>query len=374
METYNFIFAGAGCAGLSMVHYLLKSKLKDAKILIVDSNFEIPNKTWCYWSETPLAIHTKENIISWNSLYLESKDKKIKKKLGDLKYHHLTSLDFYSSIHDQIAQSSNVTLIQDQIISIKTNGSSQMVETTSGKKFKGEIIFDSRINEAVNPKILKQIFLGWKIKAPNPCFNRDGVTFMNFVESKDKFDFFYILPFSDTEALIEYTVFSKESIENSTLETKLTDYLRSKYHLKEFEKVYEESGVIPMTTTLNKKQKSSSIIKIGTAAGWIKASTGFGFYSIQKKCERIVNQLESGKPIELTQSRRFEFYDNILLNIAHKWPEKLQSVFFNLFETSPSNEVLKFLSEETSISEEIRLLSRLKFNPFIQSLMNYARH
>lgn len=375
MATYDFIFIGAGCAGLSMVHYLLKSKLKNAKILLIDTNIEIPNKTWCYWSESPLDIHPKENLISWDTIYLESKVKKIKKTLGKLNYYHLTSKEFYTSIRSKIENAKNITQIHDEVINVKENGSIQLIETKSGELFEAKTIFDSRIQNQVGPDSLKQIFLGWKIKSTKPCFNPDGVTLMNFAESIDKFDFFYILPYSETEALVEYTMYSNSAIEESILEEELKNYLQTKFQLEEYEVSYKESGSIPMTTSLNQSQSlGSSILKIGTGAGWIKASTGYGFYSIQKKCESIVTQLEKGNLIQPSFSKRFDFYDNILLNIAHKWPHRLQDIFLNLFETSSTQTVLRFLSEETRVDEDLKILSRLKFNPFIKSLLNYERH
>lgn len=374
METYDFVFVGAGCAGLSMIHYLLKSKMKNAKILILEPNPEIPNKTWCYWSEVPFDIHPPENIISWDSFNFISKDKKLKKSLGKLKYYYLKSSDFFSSILNEISKAKNITKLEEKVNQIKSEGLYNKVETSSGNQFLAKTIFDSRIEEPLSPTILKQVFLGWKIKTTNSCFDTDGVTLMNFIESKNKFDFFYILPFSETEALVEYTAYSKESINYDILETKLSEYLKSNFQISSYEISYSEFGSIPMTTTLSQKQINPSIIKIGTGAGWIKASTGYGFSSIQKKCKSIIDQLEKGKMIQISRSTRFDFYDNILLNIAHKWPQKLQSIFMNLFETSSAQDVLQFLSEETTIKEEIQILQKVKFRPFIKSLLNYERH
>jgi len=55
MRHYDYILAGGGCAGLSLVYQLLESSLKEASILIIDpTEGEIPNKTWCYWSTEAL--------------------------------------------------------------------------------------------------------------------------------------------------------------------------------------------------------------------------------------------------------------------------------------------------------------------------------
>ncbi|WP_332914095.1 lycopene cyclase family protein [Algoriphagus boritolerans] len=108
MESYDYIFAGAGCAGLSLLHYLLESELKDSKILLIDPKInEIPDKTWCYWAENPLEIHPTEHIHSWNNLSFISNKSKITTNLGNLNYYHLNSLDFYRSIFKKTGKSSS---------------------------------------------------------------------------------------------------------------------------------------------------------------------------------------------------------------------------------------------------------------------------
>ncbi|WP_332914094.1 hypothetical protein [Algoriphagus boritolerans] len=78
--------------------------------------------------------------------------------------------------------------------------------------------------------------------------------------------------------------------------------------------------------------------------------------------------------LQIKRSARFAFYDNILLNVAHKWPERLQGIFLDLFTSSSADVVLRFLNEETSLTEELKLLGKLRFSIFIKSLMSYETH
>jgi lycopene beta-cyclase len=50
---YDYIIAGAGCAGYSLLYHLLKDPvLNKKKILVLDSNFEKGNdRTWCFWED-----------------------------------------------------------------------------------------------------------------------------------------------------------------------------------------------------------------------------------------------------------------------------------------------------------------------------------
>lgn len=380
MESFDYIVAGAGCAGLSLLYYLLESDLKDSKILIIDPKGKsVPNKTWCYWAEKPLQIHPKQSIHFWSNLSFASKTQKITKSLGKLNYYHLNSHDFYTFIYQKLTEFPNVSFMEDEVSSISENQDSIVVHTRHNGSIKASYAFDSRLSEGniTSNSSLKQIFTGWKIKTETPVFDPKSLTLMEFPQNQsNQFDFFYILPFSENEALVEYTAYSQKSISENDLKHALSNYLKSLLGDSAFAITFEETGVIPMSTKLNKTKRSNRIISLGTRAGWTKASTGYTFHTIQKNCKEIVDSLTSGKinQYQGERSMRFSFYDNILLNIAHKWPERLQGIFLNLFATSSADVVLRFLSEETSLKEEIGILAKLRFPIFIKSLLNYESH
>lgn len=379
MERYDYIFCGGGCAGLSLLYYLLESKWKEANILIIDPahNKEV-NKTWCYWATEPLQIHPKESIISWNTYSLKSGQKKLRKSFKNLNYYHLNSSDFYESIYTKAKTRSNVEFLKDRVIELKEESDYVTIKTEKTGLFIGNLVFDSRIisSHDGNSK-LKQLFVGWKIKTQLEAFEPKKMTLMDFrTESSIPFDFFYILPFSEKEALIEYTAYSKNLISYDSLESHLKKYLKKKFEENPFEITYVEKGTIPMSTKQTSYSESDKIIPIGTKAGWTKPSTGYTFYQIQTNCQFIVKRLEENKIDKLIINRkpRFKFYDNVLLNIAHRWPEKLKYVFLNMFGSSSSDLIFRFLSEETTFWEELKILSRLKFSIFLKSLFYYESH
>ncbi|MDO8968094.1 lycopene cyclase family protein [Algoriphagus sp.] len=380
MESYDYILAGAGCAGLSLVYYLLESDLKDSKILLIDpAGQEVPDKTWCYWAEKPLAIHPKDSIHYWNDLSFTTGNIRINKNLGSLNYYHLNSHDFYKSLFKKLTNHPNVVFLQDEVQDIIEGPENIQVNTKISGSFLANYAFDSRLKQEnfKDDSILKQVFLGWKVKTEKAVFEPKHITLMEFSKEKsDQFEFFYILPFSKTEALVEYTCYSQKNISEKILKDKLEAYLTDLTNGDPYQVSFNESGIIPMSTKQSPKFKSKRIVKIGTAAGWTKASTGYTFHSIQKNCQEIIRNLETGKLelLQLNRASRFSFYDNILLNIAHKWPNRLQSLFLNLFDTSSADVVLRFLSEETRFVEEIRLLGKLRFPIFIKSLLKYATH
>lgn len=381
--TYDFIVTGLGCAGMSFMYYLLDSEFKHKKILLIDVSNKVENdRTWCYWAENPLEIHPKNPpLIFWDQIKIINKNEVCLKSLGPLKYYHIKSSDFYTEVLEKIKGFSNVTIIQDKVLAFEANQKQQVtVKTLNSGDYLGEKILNSifPLSENKEKRMLKQVFLGWKIKCSQNVFDNRSATLMDFAtDTFDQTEFFYILPFSETEALVEYTIYTQNSIDTSLMEEKLAQYIQSHLEIDKFEIVYKEQGIIPMTTNKLNTTNAQNIIPIGTVAGCTKPSTGFTFYDIQKHCKEIVNQLvKNQSPLEFVWKRknRFTFYDNILLNIAVKWPQELPFIFKEMFENNNGDSILRFLNEESTFFNEIKILASLKFKIFIKSMFQYERH
>lgn len=379
MKKYDYILAGGGCAGLSLVYHLLESSLKESQILIIDPNQgEIPNKTWCYWSKEALPIHPQSARFSWNSFYLKDEAQQLTKPLNELSYHHLNSHDFFAHVLEKIRQFPNVHFLKDEVVALTPTGTEIQVTTHTADSFSASFVFDSRVESSDSDQsILKQVFIGIRIKVSEPLFDPKKWGLMDFeTRSSNGFDFIYTLPFSTHEALIEYTAYTTEERSEEELLKELQEFLNQKYGSIAYDIQFQESGKIPMSTRNFFSSVSPRHIPIGTAAGWTKPSTGYTFAPIQENCAAIVANLERNEltSLHFPRKSRFIFYDNILLTIAHRWPKRLPGLFLNLFSSSRPELVFRFLSEKTTFSEEIRLLSGLKFGIFLKGLLRYGSY
>jgi lycopene beta-cyclase len=379
MKKYDYILAGGGCAGLSLVYHLLESSLKESQILIIDPNQgEIPNKTWCYWSKEALPIHPQSARFSWNSFYLKDEAQQLTKPLNELSYHHLNSHDFYAHVLEKIRQFPNVHFLKEEVVALTPTGTEIQVTTHTADSYNASFVFDSRVeSNDSDQSILKQVFIGIRIKVSEPLFDPKKWGLMDFeTRSSNGFDFIYTLPFSAHEALIEYTAYTTEERSEEELLKELQEFLNQKYGSIAYDIQFQESGKIPMSTRNFFSSVSPRHIPIGTAAGWTKPSTGYTFAPIQENCAAIVASLERGEltSLHFPRKSRFVFYDNILLTIAHRWPKRLPGLFINLFSSSRPELVFRFLSEKTTFSEEIRLLSGLKFGIFLKGLLRYGSY
>ena len=117
-----------------------------------------------------------------------------------------------------------------------------------------------------------------------------------------------------------------------------------------------------------------NIINIGTAGGQTKASSGYTFSFIQKHSKVITKGLsESGDPTTyLNKTKRFGFYDSILLHILYHQKLKGKEIFERLFDKNKAALVFKFLDNDTSLVEELTIIKALPTLAFMKAAMNQA--
>jgi lycopene beta-cyclase len=130
-----------------------------------------------------------------------------------------------------------------------------------------------------------------------------------------------------------------------------------------------EFGVIPMTN--EKFQFKKNGWQIGTAGGQTKASSGYTFQFIQKQSRQIADCLIAGKTLNTIAAtpKRFRFYDNTLLHILYHNQLAGDKIFTQLFKKNKPQQVLRFLDNESSIRQELKIISSLPTWPFLKAAL-----
>jgi Lycopene cyclase protein. len=228
---------------------------------------------------------------------------------------------------------------------------------------KDTIVFNSiyTITEKQKDKFyLLQHFKGWIIETQENFFNPDVGTLMDFsVDQTNGTTFVYVLPLSEAKALIEYTIFSEKILSKTEYDEALKFYLDDLKGLPAYTIAEEEFGIIPMNNE-NYPFIKNGMYFIGTAGGETKPSTGYTFRFIQKQADQIVKDLISkGKPANKKIKKRFLFYDSTLLHILSKKLLDGKLVFTLLFKKNSAANIFKFLDNETTVMEELKLLNSL---------------
>jgi lycopene beta-cyclase len=208
--------------------------------------------------------------------------------------------------------------------------------------------------------------MGWFIDTNENVFDPSLATLMDFrTDQSIGTSFFYVLPFTPTKALVEHTLFSKYLLEQEQYEDALKNYIKETIGVSSYRIDEKEFGVIPMTDVRFRK-KENNCINIGTAGGQTKGSSGYTFNFIQKHSAAIVDSLiKHDHPFGVQDiSNRFHFYDSILLSILDEGKLNGADIFSDLFKKNKPQQVLKFLDNETSVTEELNIIRSLPILPF----------
>ncbi|MBS1654972.1 MAG: lycopene cyclase, partial [Bacteroidetes bacterium] len=97
----------------------------------------------------------------------------------------------------------------------------------------------------------------------------------------------------------------------------------------------------------------------------------YTFQFIQKQTQKITDYLIHGKPLDSlkTEPNRFHFYDSVLLNILYHNKLPGSKIFASLFKRNQPQQVMKFLDNETSLAEELKIISTLPTFPFLKAAL-----
>lgn len=374
MKHYHYIFTGNGLSALLTLFEMVKSgQFSDKKILLIDSDAKNKNdRTWCFWDSENLfdEISTK----NWQRAWFKNENFSNQLNLHPYSYKMIRSADFYKLMFDTILQYKNIEIFQDEVLDFSELGNNCVVQTKT-KSFTCNQIF----NSIYNPKFVKsqtkfplvqQHFIGWFIKSKEAVFTEDCPTFMDFsVAQKGNTRFMYILPTSSTEALLEYTLFSKDLLSKEAYEAEIENYIK-KLGITEYEILEKEQGNIPMTCFPFWKNNSKNIINIGSAGGWSKASTGYTFKNSVKKSKKLVQFLKTESDFtKFHKINKFWFYDLLLIDILYQTNQYGSAIFSSMFKTGKAPLIFKFLDEETSFWEDLQVIWMCPKRLFIKALL-----
>jgi lycopene beta-cyclase len=377
IEKYDYIIIGAGAAGFLLADALGKDAFfKEKSILLLDKDAKQTNdRTWCFWEKNEGDF---DDILfkKWHTIFFAGKKLRQEYAIAPYSYKMIKGEDFYSNYLKKIAQYKNITFLQEEVITLEKTTDHQLVKTPNNT-YKAAKVFNS-IYDYKEPllqkkyPVLQQHFIGWFVKTDQSVFNEKTATFMDFsIAQKGNTRFMYILPFSKTEALVEYTLFSEKLLEKTEYEDAIKKYLEEDLGIKNYEITETEKGSIPMTCFNFAQKNTDSLLFIGTAGGWTKASTGYTFMSTSKKVKKLVTHLKSEKPLNTFNKKdKFWFYDLLLLDVLYANNALGQSIFELLFKKRSPQLIFKFLDEETSFLEDFKFISSPPPWPFMKALLN----
>ena len=355
MREFDYVINGGGCAGLSLAYELeIHEKLKDKTLAIIEPRDEyVRDKTWSFWKVFP---HNFDDCVkkSWQNFTINSPNETRFVECKLTPYQSIDSGIFYQKIINKLKLNSNVVFLKS-IDEIKTENS---------------IIFSSVPEISDTQSKLWQHFCGVEIETDKDIFDEEIFNLMDFAcDQRNRVHFFYTLPFSKKKALIETTWISE--INNNSLkdyDEQLDNYLSKHLNLRNCKINYREEGAIPLFRFNNSKKINQ--INIGTIGGMTRLSTGYTFLNIQEQSKYIRENIDNIKKAELFKiKKKYEFLDKIFLKVLKNNSTRMGDIFYKMFECSPSK-TINFLSNKSSINEDLAIISKMPKWIFIKALLN----
>ena len=371
-KKYDLIFCGGGLSTLIFLNKIISDNYFNNKsILVIEKDLNtIPKKTWSFWDKKD-SYWDDFTVKSWDNIFFKGKNEIIEKNLNSMNYKMIKSESFYNHIYDKVKRQPNIKLKKGIVLDIEDLNDSVIVksktQTFIADKVLNSIPDESYKNNLKFP-VLLQHFVGWTIKTNKPAFDDDTATLMDFsIDQKNETRFFYVLPTSKNEALVEFTLFSKHLLSNSEYEIEIKKYLKS-LEINDYKINLKENGVIPMTCFPFDNANTKNIINIGTAGGWTKPSTGYTFRFIDKYSNSIISLLKSDKSFDNFKVKsRFWLYDLIFIDVLYNMNHLGSVIFENLFRKNKFKTIFRFLDNESSFREELGIIHSMPKWIFIKS-------
>lgn len=362
MTQFDYIIAGGGGAGLTLAFLLMGDKnTKKSTLIIEKDSKDLNDRTWCFWEEGDNLL---EELVykSWNQAHFESDSYREIFQLAPYRYKMIRGIDFYQFMKTELTKHAEITWLQADVESIHDDGT---VDTTEGS-YHANMVFDSTkalssFEDLGHATSLMQHFKGYFIKTSKPAFDPQVFSYMDFrVPQRGDFRFGYVLPFSEKEALVEYTLFNQQLLTDSAYKKGLETYLHEVLQITDYEVTEEEYGVIPMTDYHFPFRVSDHVFRIGISGGFAKPSTGYTFLRGQKILTKVVQNISKGLPVDQAlpfRKGRFKKYDSTLLKVLSKADNKGKESFTAMFRKNGMQAMFRFLDEETNLQEELAIMS-----------------
>jgi len=375
LKRTDYIILGAGASGLMLAYRMSQDNFFDDKsILIIDKEkYKGNDRTWCYWEEGK-GEWDKLLAKSWPRIFFGSESYTNAIDISPFNYKMIRSESFYNTLWDTIKLKSNITFVKATVDSYDELANSVQISTDEGTYVTSKLfnsIADSDVYTTQKKfPVLQQHFVGWFVETQEDIFDDSMATFMDFnINQKDNTRFMYVLPINKKTALFEYTLFSKTLLQSTEYENAITDYLNHK-NIVNYKLIEKEKGSIPMTPFKFSKLNTKHILNIGTAGGWTKASTGYTFKNSSKKTKELVAFLKKEDDLSKFAKRtKYGFYDLIFLDVLANHNDEGAALFSSMFKKAKIKTIFKFLDEESSLLEDLKIILSVPSRRFIQAFL-----
>ena len=354
--TGNKAIIGAGCAGLSLARYIADKGISPPPIMTDKDPSKRHDHIWGFWQTNWLDEACQIAKGRWHKWQICDHHHSIIHQSQSHPYHAVMASDWLSDCID------------------KASAKGGKIKQENFQEERQKTYFDSRPPQLTKPCLL-QHFIGQHVKADRPVFTPDTAILMDFrVDQSQGLHFLYLLPFSETEALVESTLFTAQICPDSYYQQAIKTYLSEHYNLDEFDIQHEEKGAIPLIDlTPSKTQFADNIIPIGAASGALRPSSGYGFATIQAQAKQIATALKTGKnPRPTAPHRSIDLWmDKVFLSVLETQPQQSPELFVKMARALTGDEFAAFMSGIAGPKTYLKVILAMPKWVFIRAALSH---
>lgn len=344
---YDILFIGLGVS--SIIHFLKnKEKYKEKSICFIEKEGEFQgNKVIAGFSKT-IDLPIRKSFYEFDSYFWN--EKKIFK--SHIPYHVLDLELLHRNFLEEAKNCSFYYETKVENIEIKD----QISVFTNRSLFYGEQIFDSRPPQFKDNNYLKQHFLGY-IVLFKENHNIERPILMDINPIAHNFQFFYLIPFTSKEILIENTYYGLNTWEKERYEIELEKYIKKTFPSNSYTILKKEQGVLPLINVLD----HSSIKNyhcLGVRKGHMRASTGYSVFSASKD--------KTPRPL-------LRLMDTFLLKILYQSPSLGSKIFSHFMKHIDGNSLAEFMGPSPKVGCILKAIFSMPLFLFLKHLFKISK-
>ncbi|GHS86820.1 hypothetical protein AGMMS50218_07430 [Actinomycetota bacterium] len=380
-ERCDALIIGGGAAGLALAARLADSEFRRRRVIVVDDDSRpLADRAWAYWSD--VAADTEAaGAQAFDRFWVRTGDAAHLVELDRFRYRTVTGPELDRATDAALAGAPGFARVRGQVSAVSDgpHGASVVVD---GRTVRADWVFDSvGVRDPTRAGVglpiraagsgHRLVFTGRRIETDVDVFDPCAPVLMDFRTGQGAdLAFVYVLPAGPRVALVEHTRFTAAAdVRPGAGDTALDAYLRDILRVGTHRVLATEHGTIPLVTT-RPPRPGHRVVLIGTPAGMVRASTGYGYARIQRHSAALARSLAThGHPFDVPDApARYRTLDRVLLEVIDREPARVVDVFARLFAASPGDRVLEFLDERTSVVQELALILTLPPAPFLRAV------
>jgi len=372
---YDIVFAGAGLAGLSLAARL--TALPDPpRMLLVDPLLNnTSDHTWCHW-QLRESIFDDAITHRWQRWSVDKDNDLTTVGSTDIPYVRIPSDRLRQIAWERIKACPRAEYLSGtSVSSIEEAPDRSVVQLSDDRRIESSWVFDSRPPQNDSAP-WRQIFRGLELHSPEAKLDTSAVTLMDFQSAgREGIRFFYVLPLDAHTALVEDTWLVPSDKSPTFSDDAIVSYAAKLLSPANWQIRHREEGNLPMGSTpsvSSAAKRNHRIIPWGTAAGAVRASSGYAFSRIQAASERMATAWQrTGRPDQAAVhgSRLLDWMDRVFLRAMTNQPERVPEYFVRLFQRVPPAALVRFLESEPRPADILQVMRALPTGSFLRAVL-----